>query len=286
VHRTVNVGLFQHIFLLPSGAMAALGSSGPPCAQTSTLEGSRSESDLLPVRYLQTMDAFNKTHIEAPQFSIGQRLDQDIMRGRMLTELGPDISDKIDMARTAPPKWSIQSRWKKTRPQGDWVPAPGSYANPSTMQKNHPTIKCSGRGWTWGAQERKSMGKNGADTPSPARYRDDRRDTVLEKSPSWSLIGRWEPEKAYDSCPPLQNTCGMKRRGGVAKTPEWQFLARPASALIPKHMGDLPGPGAHTPQFGGIGSSTAPLGVIKRSPSFGFGTSSRFRKPLDTHQVL
>lgn len=236
------------------------------------------------MRFLRTMEAFNATHVGPPSWTMTERNVQDLTRGKVHTEIGSQ--GNLNASKPAPPQWTVQPRWKSDKPQGHWVPAPGNYKNPTTLTRSHPTIPCGARGWTWGGGERKTFG-NGPKTPSPDAYKDDRKDAAMNKEPSWLLAGRWKDPEVKQDSPELKNTQGMRVKGGVSKSPEWQFLARPESALIPsKSIREQPGPGAHRPNYGGIGESIAPLARIKKSPSFGFGNCPRFPKPPETAHVL
>jgi len=234
------------------------------------------------IRFLRTMEAFNSSKPVQPSFSMGAKLPESQFRGKLHTEIGPDISQRLDCALPAVPKWTIKGRWKTDKPTNDWVPAPGSYKNPTTLEKTHPTMPCSGRGWTWGSQERPSMAVS-KDGPGPDAYRDDRKNCAMLAEPSWSMIGRpdnpgmkhkGELNFATSKSEPnlLRDTSGMTPKGGIVKTPEYQFLHRPASCLVPaKSMGEIPGPDRYSPQLGGIGAASSPSARIKRSPSYGFG---------------
>merc|ERR1719436_2150678 len=95
----------------------------PPRAQTADATLGKSKSQVN-VRFLRTMEAFNKTHKGAPSWIMGEKLDLDLTRGKVHTEPGPDISNKMKFAKTAPPVWSMQGRWKAEEAKGAWVPAP------------------------------------------------------------------------------------------------------------------------------------------------------------------
>eukprot|EP00929_Paragymnodinium_shiwhaense_P032233 TRINITY_DN17904_c0_g2_i1.p1 TRINITY_DN17904_c0_g2~~TRINITY_DN17904_c0_g2_i1.p1 ORF type:complete len:348 (-),score=96.50 TRINITY_DN17904_c0_g2_i1:283-1326(-) len=77
---------------------------------------------------------------------------------KLVTEYGPDIASKqLDVVRKGLPTWTMKGRWAADKPQGAWVPAPGHYVNPTTMNRTHPTLKMSGRGFHVGSEERKNL---------------------------------------------------------------------------------------------------------------------------------
>lgn len=265
-------------------------------AQRAQSAGASSKMVLEPVniRFLKTMEAFNASKPGPPSYSIAGKLSSGQFRGKVHTEPGPDISHLLDCSLPATPKWTLKGRWKADKAgEKAWVPAPGTYNNPSTLDKTHPTLPCSGRGWTWGSQERPSLAVT-KDGPGPTAYRENAKDAAMTKEPAWSFIGRDEPPaskmkgKMVVSEPNLlRDISGMHQKGGVIKTPEWQFTARPASSLIPaKACGEIPGPDVYYTQSGGIGSPASPLAKIKRSPSYGFGSCPRFKQPKATAHIL
>jgi hypothetical protein len=250
------------------------------------------DEPIVHVRFLNTMDAFNSVKPGQPSYSMRKKLGGEMTRGKVHTELGPDVSGRMDVALKSQPKWTVKGRWKAEEATNAWVPAPGAYKNPSTLEKTHPTMKCSGRGWTWGGQDRPSLATT-KEGPGPSAYRDDRKDCAMTKEPSWTLIGRPNDPGSKPANPLvpepnlIRDTSGMSAKGGVVKTPEWQFQNRPASVLVPaKSAAKQPGPDRYSPQAGGIGAPTAPLARIKRSPSYGFGSCPRFKKPTNTVHVL
>eukprot|EP00405_Crypthecodinium_cohnii_P010644 CAMPEP_0206436888 /NCGR_PEP_ID=MMETSP0324_2-20121206/10735_1 /ASSEMBLY_ACC=CAM_ASM_000836 /TAXON_ID=2866 /ORGANISM="Crypthecodinium cohnii, Strain Seligo" /LENGTH=262 /DNA_ID=CAMNT_0053904107 /DNA_START=162 /DNA_END=948 /DNA_ORIENTATION=+ len=224
--------------------------SGPPHS-TSGGGGMGASKNFEPVsiRFLNTMEAFNKSKPIGPSYSIAAKLPNESTRGRVNTEVGPDIGQKLDVARASQPKWSIQGRWKAQK-EIDEVPAPGHYRNPSTLDKSHPTMKCSGRGWSMEGTDRPSMAV-AKDGPGPDAYRDDRKDFAMNKEPSWSIYGRdsydkkKQPALFQTNSEPnlLRDTSGFHHKGGLFKTPEWKFTSRPASTLIPSGGAvESPGP--------------------------------------------
>lgn len=243
---------------------------------------------VLPVgRLLEANDSFLKTSIrKSPEWAMGARIETDEQRFRVATEFGPDTSDKLDAIRCASPKYSLFPRGKGFEPDGAWVPAPGSYKNPGTLERTHPTFKTTGRGFHWGSEERcKSAGASSPKraTPSPDNY-DPRPDANLDKPPSWSMTSRSTEYPAqhkgdlWSSCDKkmpsvLYNTQGKLVKGGTAWTPSWTFNNRPESCFVPKRGHNTPGPGSVNSPGPGVG--------IKRSPSFGFGSAPRFGKDAE-----
>lgn len=244
-----------------------------------------------PARMLRDEDAWRATIKAAPAFSIGIGREEagDKTRGRMKTEFGPDISRPVaNTSGTIPPQWTMQSRRRGSVPAGAWVPGPGKYESPSTMHRSHPVLTCSGRGWSWGSAERLS-GEDPppASAPDPGSYQP-RFASSLKGSVSWSMGGRYsepptphkgelwgagldaaeraEERKLYDSR-------GTSRRGGTLLSSSWTFTSRPESTLV-SQGGKVPGPGTHQPDMHAMNR-------IRRSPSWGFGSASRFPKDPD-----
>jgi len=186
------------------------------------------------------------------------------------TEFGPDISKQVDNIKAALPHWSLQPRPKKSALDAgaSWVPAPGTYPIKTTVEKTHPTIPTPGRGWHWGSTVR-SPPMQVSDAPDPTRYKV-KDDYALPKDPTWSIGKKFEydPDKEKRG---VYNIQGYKRKGGKVEGPLWSFTKRPESAMCPKNAADSPGPGAHT-----LPKDTG--GRMRRTPSFGFGTASRFAK--------
>lgn len=239
-------------------------------AASDRLFRSTRSSDFQESKLLEVQDAFNKSVDIAPSYTMQARAKHGAFgKPSVQTEFGPDISKQVDRIRTAPPRWSLQPRPKTSLGGGtSWVPAPGHYPIKTTVEKTHPTIPLPGRGFHWGSANR-SPPLQPSDTPDPTRY-DVKDDFALAKDPTWTLAGRlhYDPDRGRK---PVYNVVGFKRKGGLAHTPEWSFTKRPESAFVVRGSGDTPGPGEHRlPKNLG--------GKLKRSPSWGFGTSSRWVK--------
>lgn len=220
---------------------------------------------------LEVTDAYNRSTYTAPVYTMKARSKLGVFgKPSCETEFGPDISKNVDQIKTAPPRWSLQPRPKKSALDGGsgWVPAPGTYPIKTTVEKTHPTISLPGRGWHWGSEIR-SPPLQPSVTPDPCRY-DPKDEFAKEKDPTWTMRGKldYDPDRGRK---PVYNVVGLKRRGGLATTPEWSFTKRPESAFTIKGSGETPGPGEH-PLPKNIG------GKLKRSPSWGFGKASRWVK--------
>jgi len=242
-------------------------------------------------RVLNDSDAFKKFSCRAdPVWTMGGRDSiYDRAKYALKTEFGPDTTDNFNVqgpfARSQ--KVTMKARWTNSLVAGAWVPAPGHYpgAGASTMSKSHPTLPVAGRtlGSCWGAQERKTgvLGPMGEGSHLLGKYdvktsqTDDRiRDCTVRgkthtvpvtgKGGIWAECTKGEAEserKIYDAR-------GFSRKGGVAPTLSFTMNARPPSVLIPR--------GDPTPAPGQV--SLYASGKVKRSPSFGWGTSSRWAK--------
>ncbi|CAE8591813.1 unnamed protein product [Polarella glacialis] len=226
--------------------------------------------------HLEVMDAYHRTHA-GPSYTMRDKGNGSFFpKPSVNTEYGPDItSAMMDKVRAGTPKWSMLPRPKKGAFDGggDDVPAPGTYKNPTTLNKSHPTLPISGRGWSWGGTTRPIPGRRSC-APDPTCY--DPKDNVnylggiIDKPPNWTMAGRLEnyEDKAGRK---LYDARGTTRKGGMASSPSWKFAARPESTMVPHGSGDQPGPGAHKlPKDIG--------GRMKRCPSWGFGRSARFGK--------
>lgn len=240
-------------------------------------------------RILHDDTAFKKTVTELPTWTLGSRemyLKDPARRARCDTEFGPDIdSSRMDWAKPSSPKYTVQGRPKAEQVKGADVPGPGHYTQMSTMHKSHPTLPVPGKGLSacWGTEVRKSFDVGDPDAPCPLKYKPmwsqtTTRDSIPDitgRSQSQTIPGRggiWatSPITSEEDKSTIYDITGQGRKGGVAVTPMWTMTNRPASCFIPK--GDpTPAPGTNTP-------AVSSYGRIKRSPCYGFGSSSRFGK--------
>eukprot|EP00931_Biecheleriopsis_adriatica_P080552 TRINITY_DN53902_c0_g1_i1.p1 TRINITY_DN53902_c0_g1~~TRINITY_DN53902_c0_g1_i1.p1 ORF type:complete len:289 (+),score=23.85 TRINITY_DN53902_c0_g1_i1:33-899(+) len=224
-------------------------------------------------KLLEATDAFKYSTQSAPSFTMRPRGKGSFFpKPSVDTEFGPDISKQVDYVRASLIRpWTMQPRPKKSALDGSesiWVPAPGTYPQKTTVEKTHPTIPMGGRGWHWGSSVR-SPALRQTCAPDPTRYQP-KDEFAIPKDPKWSIGKKldYDPDKMDRK---LYDTRDSKRKGGKAGAPSWSFTGRGKSSLVPVGSGDEPGPGAHRPHKD-IG------GKMKRQPSWGFGTSSRWGK--------
>lgn len=245
-------------------------------------------------RILQDTLAFNKTVQKSPEWSMTSRDScVDETRARIKTEYGPDVTKQLDWSKARSPTWTLKSRWKDQPAKGSWVPGPGHYPGNSTLGKTHPTLPVSGRGWSWGSEERKTLGTGDQGVPPPGSY-DPQLTQTKERVRHTTVRGRNELHKEVQPVPntkpggvwgqgaglaetqaprTVRDVTGMTVKGGTTWSPSWTFNGRPQSMLVPGGM-PVPGPGKVSPELSSYGR-------IKRSPSYGFGSSSRWPKEQD-----
>lgn len=239
-----------------------------------------------PARILKDEDAWRSTIRSAPAFSMRSKDLASGNRGIVKTEFtsGPDISRvAVAHSQTSPPQWTMQSRGGKPV-KGLPFPGPGEYELPiSTMEKSHPVLPCKSRGYKWGNSERGEAHKSSED-PGPVTY-DPTLSCTLRSCPSWTMSGKTSgtvptphKDELWGAGPDAANHLeerklydirGGIRKGGALVSPTWTFTGRPESTLVVKS--GAPGPGTHQVM-------TKSMTRMKRSPSWGFGTCSRFGK--------
>jgi hypothetical protein len=227
---------------------------------------------------LKDHEAWEKTTRTMPSYGMGASRDQvkvwDPAAGAEGDLTAHDIIKSLNSSKASLPSFTLAARLPGEEAKGAWVPGPGEYHCPDTLSKTHPTVPISGRGWHWGSTQRASSAPNIV-SPGPSNY-DVKFDQVRDRQPSWNLSFREafvaNNDQRVASTDALYNTFGMKSKGGPVHTPKWTFTARGKSALLVSG-GEGPGVGTHSPE----NSNSA---RIKRTPSYSFGTSARWGKPL------
>mmetsp|Transcript_65344 Transcript_65344/g.115954 ORF Transcript_65344/g.115954 Transcript_65344/m.115954 type:complete len:287 (+) Transcript_65344:55-915(+) len=227
--------------------------------------------DLGDSQLLKVTDAYKYSIDRPPQYTMRPKGKGSFFgKPSVETEFGPDISKQVDKVKTALPHWSLQPRPKKSAldVDGSWVPAPGTYPIKTTVEKTHPTLPTTGRGWHWGSTVR-SPPMQMSDAPDPGEYKV-KDDYAKAKDPTWSIGKKleYDPDKEKRG---VYNIQGYKRKGGKVEGPLWSFTKRPESGFVSKETAEKPGPGAHT-----LPKDTG--GRMKRTPSFAFSRASRWGK--------
>jgi len=244
----------------------------PKARRSSSAPSLTDSGDLPPPRILLVTDSWKACCGTNLSFTMGPRLTLDESRHSSGGEIGPDISDMLDHVRAESPKYSMLPRPRNEPPRGAWVPAPGDYKNPGTMEKSHPTLKVSGRGWHWGSSKRNSFGNLNTYTPCSTKYNKQCADKVLPEEPAWTMSSRLDNQNplyaSRKNQAELQNVSNMLAKGGNKNSPNWSFNKRPENMWAKKT--GVPGPGAY--------KGAAGVQVMKQSPSWGFSSASRWAK--------